>query len=75
MQIQIKKRFKFDMPLLLDKSKDKNDNSNLTNIENTKLNSLKKNDGCEYNNISTDNRNKSHEVNKRFYKLKKINHL
>ena len=75
LQIQIKKRFKFDMPLLLDKSKDKNDNSNLTNIENTKLNSLKKNDGCEYNNISTDNRNKSHEVNKRFYKLKKINHL
>ena len=71
LQIQIKKRFKFDMPLLLDKSKDKNDNSNLTNIENTKLNSLKKNDGCEYNNISTDNRNKSHEVNKRFYKLKK----
>ena len=75
LQIQIKKRFKFDLPLLLDKSKDKNDNSNLTNIENTKLNSLKKNDGCEYNNISTDNRNKSHEVNKRFYKLKKINHL
>ena len=75
LQIQIKKSFKFDMPLLLDKSKDKNDNSNLTNIENTKLNSLKKNDGCEYNNISTDNRNKSHEVNKRFYKLKKINHL
>ena len=75
LQIQIKKRFKFDMPLLLDKSKDKNDNSNLTNIENTKLNSLKKNDGCEYNNISTDNRNKSHEVNERFYKLKKINHL
>ena len=72
LQIQIKKRFKFDMPLLLDKSKDKNDNSNLTNIENTKLNSLKKNDGCEYNNISTDNRNKSHEVNERFYKLKKL---
>ena len=75
LQIQIKKRFKFDMPLLLDKSKDKNDNSNLTNIENTKLNSLKNIDGYKYNNISTDNRNKSHEVNKRFYKLKKINHL
>ena len=71
LQIQIKKRFKFDMPLLLDKSKDKNDNSNLTNIENTKLNSLKNIDGYKYNNISTDNRNKSHEVNKRFYKLKK----
>ena len=75
LQIQIKKRFKFDMPLLLDKSKDKNDNSNLTNIENTKLNSLKNIDGYKYNNISTDNRNKSHEVNERFYKLKKINHL
>ena len=75
LQIQIKKRFKFDMPLLLDKSKDKNDNSNLTNIENTKLNSVKNIDGYKYNNISTDNRNKSHEVNKRFYKLKKINHL
>ena len=75
LQIQIKKRFKFDMPLLLDKSKDKNDNSNLTNIENTKLNSLKNIDGYKYNNIPTDNRNKSHEVNKRFYKLKKINHL
>ena len=75
LQIQIKKRFKFDLPLLLDKSKDKNDNSNLTNIENTKLNSLKNIDGYKYNNISTDNRNKSHEVNKRFYKLKKINHL
>ena len=75
LQIQIKKRFKFDMPLLLDKSKDKNDNSNLTNIENTKLNSLKNIDGYKYNNILTDNRNKSHEVNKRFYKLKKINHL
>ena len=75
LQIQIKKRFKLDMPLLLDKSKDKNDNSNLTNIENTKLNSLKNIDGYKYNNISTDNRNKSHEVNKRFYKLKKINHL
>lgn len=75
LQIQIKKRFKFDMPLLLDKSKDKNDNSNLTNIENTKLNSLKNIDGYKYNNISTDNRNKSHEVNKSFYKLKKINHL
>ena len=72
LQIQIKKRFKFDMPLLLDKSKDKNDNSNLTNIENTKLNSLKNIDGYKYNNISTDNRNKSHEVNKRFYKLKKL---
>ena len=71
LQIQIKKRFKFDMPLLLDKSKDKNDNSNLTNIENTKLNSVKNIDGYKYNNISTDNRNKSHEVNKRFYKLKK----
>ena len=51
LQIQIKKRFKFDMPLLLDKSKDKNDNSNLTNIENTKLNSLKNIDGYKYNNI------------------------
>ena len=58
LQIQIKKRFKFDMPLLLDKSKDKNDNSNLTNIENTKLNSLKNIDGYKYNNISTDNKKK-----------------
>ena len=70
-QVQMKSRFISNRHLFFDKLKYKNDSYNFTNKDNTKLNSVRNIDTFKNNTVSPDKRNKSHELNKRFYKFKK----
>jgi hypothetical protein len=70
-QVQMKSRFISNRHLFFDKLKYKNDSYNFTNKDNIKLNSVRNIDTFKNNSVSPDKRNKSHELNKRFYKFKK----
>ena len=70
-EVPIKSRFISNRHLFLDKLKYKNDSYNFTNKDNIKLNSVRNIDTFKNNSVSPDKRNKSHELNKRFYKFKK----
>ena len=70
-EVPMKSRFISNRHLFLDKLKYKNDSYNFTNKDNIKLNSVRNIDTFKNNSVSPDKRNKSHELNKRFYKFKK----